>query len=277
MDISSEDLRRLQLAELSIAGEVAELCDRHNIPFVLLGGSALGARRHDGFIPWDDDIDMGMLRKDFDRFVEVAKAELPHRLYLQYWLHDPHMGAPFAKVRLNNTRVLEATSKDTGGHKGICIDIFPFDNVPKGFAQYPWKLLLKFWKRVVRRKGGYTFTDLPASVYVADIPVRIVARLVSKESAKRRLHRLMTRYNNSPAERVLAVGGAYDFAKDMLKSSWLSARTSRRFEDRTLPCPADIDGYLAHMYGDFMSLPPVEQRHNKHAILDLNFDLGSGS
>jgi len=277
MEISSEDLRRLQLAELSIAGEVAELCDRHNIPFVLLGGSALGARRHDGFIPWDDDIDMGMLRKDFDRFIEIARAELPDRLYLQYWLHDPHMGAPFAKVRLNNTRVIEATSKDTGGHKGICIDIFPFDNVPNGFVQYPWKLLLKFWKRVVRRKGGYTFKGLPASVYVADIPVRLVARLISKERAKRSLHRLMTRYNDGPAEKVLAVGGAYDFAKDMLKSSWLSVRSPRRFEDRTLPCPADIDGYLAHMYGDFMSLPPVQQRRNKHAILDLNFDLGSGS
>jgi lipopolysaccharide cholinephosphotransferase len=273
MQISNEDLRRLQLTELNIAGEITDLCDKHDIGYVLLGGSALGARRHEGFIPWDDDMDMGMLRKDFDRFVEIARKELPDSLYLQYWLDDPHMGAPFAKVRLNNTRVLEATSKDTGGHKGISVDIFPFENVPDGFVEYPWKLQLKFWKRVVRRKGGYADRKLPTLHYLADLPVRVVARLISKASAKRKLHRLMTRYNESPADRVLAVGGAYDFRKDMLKRSWLSSRAPRRFEDRVLACPADLEAYLTHMYGDFMSLPPVEERHNKHTIVDLQFDV----
>lgn len=277
MRMSDENLRRLQLTQLQIAVEVTDLCDKHGISYVLLGGSALGARRHAGFIPWDDDMDMGMLRRDFDRFVEIARKELPDYLYLQHWLDDPHMGAPFAKVRRNNTRVVEATSKDTGGHKGISIDIFPFDNVPAGIAEYPWKLQLKLWKRVLRHKCGYTIRELPILLKLADLPTRIVSRLVSKASAKRRMHRLMIRFSGRETERVLAVGGAYDFRRDMLKRKWLSDRTAHAFEDREFYCPAELDAYLRHMYGDFMSLPPIEDRTNKHTIVDLQFASADGS
>lgn len=274
LDLPAEQLRKLQLTELRIAVEVTSLCDRHGIGYALLGGSALGARRHHGFIPWDDDMDLGMLREDFDRFVEIARTELPDHLYLQHWFDDAHMGAPFAKVRLNNTRVVEDSSKGTGGHKGISIDIFPFDNVPDGFAEYPWKLQLKFWKRLLRHQTGYTMRQLPMLFYLADLPMRVVSRLVSKQAAKRRMHRLMTRYRDERTARVLAVGGAYDFNKDMLQRDWLVNVTRRRFEDRSFFCPAEIDAYLAHMYGDFMSLPPLESRRSRHSITDLQFDLG---
>jgi lipopolysaccharide cholinephosphotransferase len=214
-----------------------------------------------------------MLRADFDRFLEVAKAQLPTHLYVQHWLDDPHMGAPFAKVRLNNTRMLEETSKDTGGHKGISIDIFPFDNVPSGFREYPWKLRLLFWKRLLRHKTGYTIRRLSFGPYMVDLPIRAAARLISMAAAKRRFQRLITRFKGRPSRRVLAVGGAYDFTRDMLEASWLSDLTRRQFEGRDFLTPTAIDDYLTHMYGDFMTLPPVEQRHNKHTIVDLQFDV----
>ncbi len=267
-----DDLRRLQLVQLQIAVEVTDLCDRHQVRYALLGGSALGARRHRGFIPWDDDMDMGMLRDDFERFLDVAQTELPDTLYVQYWRDDPHMGAAFAKVRRNNTVMLEEASKDTGGHKGISIDIFPFDNVPDGIAEYPWKLELKFWKRLLRHQTGYTIKKLPLPLYVADLPARVAARMLSAARAKRRMHQVMTRFRHRPSDRVLAVGGAYDFKKDMLKVTWLSDVTRQPFEDRHLYCPTEIDDYLAHMYGDFMTLPPVEQRTSKHRIRALEFE-----
>lgn len=274
MQLSRDDLRRLQLAELQIALDVKELCEKHGIRYALLGGSALGARRHRGFIPWDDDVDMGMLREDFDRFVEVARRELPDDLYLQYWLDDPHMGAPFAKVRRNNTLMLELSSTNTGGHKGISIDIFPFDNVADGFGQHLWKLQLKFFKRVVRHQTGYTMNELPLRLYLVDLPVRIISRLLPRERAKRKLHRLMTRFRDLQTDNVIAVGGAYDFRKDTLKRTWLSDLAPCEFEGRHFLCPADLDGYLAHMYRDFMSYPPVEQRRTTHAILELRFEGG---
>ncbi len=268
----ADDLRRLQLAQLQIAVEVTDLCDRHRIGYALLGGSALGARRHRGFIPWDDDMDMGMLREDFERFLQIARTELSKSLYVQYWLDDPHMGAPFAKVRRNNTVMVEEASKETGGHKGISIDIFPFDNVPDDIAEYPWKLELKFWKRLLRHQTGYTIRRLSLPLYVADLPTRIAARIFTPGQAKRRMHKVMTRFRHRPADRVLAVGGAYDFKKDMLKVTWLSDVTRQSFEDREFYCPTAIDDYLAHMYGDFMALPPVEERNSKHRIRLLEFD-----
>lgn len=269
--ISQDRLRRLQLIQLKIAVEVTDLCDRHGIRYVLLGGSALGARRHAGFIPWDDDMDMGMLRRDFDHFIAVGRRELPAHLYVQYWLDDPHMGASFAKVRLNDTCILEATSSETGGHKGISIDIFPFDNVPAGPLAIIWKFRLKFWKRLLRHKSGYTIRKLPMAARVVDFPVRAFTPLISLHAAKRRMHRLMTRYSGRSAQRVLAVGGAYDFHKDMLARRWLTDRKRLPFENCLLYCPEDIDAYLAHMYGDFMKLPPEQERRNKHHILELNF------
>lgn len=271
-DQEADQLRRLQLVQLQIAVDVTDLCDRHQIRYALLGGSALGARRHRGFIPWDDDMDMGMLRDDFERFLAIARTELSDSLYVQYWLDDPHMGAPFAKVRRNNTVMLEEASKDTGGHKGISIDIFPFDNVPDGVAEYPWQAELKFWKRLLRHQTGYTIRKLAWPLLIADLPARLAARLISPASAKRRMHQAMTRFRHRPSDRVLAVGGAYDFTKDMLKRAWLSDVTRQPFEDRDLYCPRAIDDYLAHMYGDFMSLPPVEQRHAKHRIRQLEFE-----
>jgi lipopolysaccharide cholinephosphotransferase len=220
-------------------------------------------------------MDMGMLRDDFERFLEVARRELSESLYVQYWLDDPHMGATFAKVRRNNTVMLEEGSKDTGGHKGISIDIFPFDNVPDGLIAYPWKLELKFWKRLLRHQTGYTIKQLPFLLKLVDLPARLAARLVSPRRAKRRMHRVMTRFRHRPSDRVLAVGGAYDFKKDMLEVSWLSDVTRQPFEDRELFCPTAIDDYLAHMYGDFMALPPVEQRKAKHRIRQLTFDAES--
>jgi lipopolysaccharide cholinephosphotransferase len=270
-DNEADNLRRLQLAQLQIAVEVTDLCDRHHIRYALLGGSALGARRHRGFIPWDDDMDIGMLREDFDRFLDVARTELPASLYVQHWLDDPQMGAPFAKVRRNHTVMLEEASKDTGGHKGISIDIFPFDNVPDGPAEYPWKLELKFWKRLLRHQTGYTIRKLALPLYVADLPTRVGARIVSPALAKRRMHKVMTRFRHRRSDRVLAVGGAYDFKKDMLQVAWLSNVTRQAFEDRQFYCPTALDDYLAHMYGDFMALPPVEQRRSKHRIRLLDF------
>ncbi len=116
--ISQGERRRLQLAQLQIAAEVADLCDAHEINYALLAGSALGARRHRGFIPWDDDMDIGMVRDEYEKFIAVAKTELSRDLYVQDWREDPHMGAPFTKIRLNGTRMIEEVLQRHRGSQG---------------------------------------------------------------------------------------------------------------------------------------------------------------
>lgn len=273
MRLSDQDLRKLQLTQLGIAVEVTALCDAHQIPYVLLAGTALGARRHGGFIPWDDDMDLGLLRCDYDRLVGLAKAGgLPDRLHLQDWLDDPHMAAPYAKVRLNGTRMIEEWSQHTGGHKGIFIDIFPLDNMPDGGSEYRLHVLrLRYWIRLLHHQAGYTMNTQRGPLRLADLALRAIARTVPQARAKRRLQRLITRYDKRPTMRVAAVGGSYSLAKETLQRRWITQRTRCQFEDKSFFCSAASDEYLTHLYGDFMALPAEDQRHSKHGILELKF------
>jgi lipopolysaccharide cholinephosphotransferase len=270
ISISPEQLRQLQQAQLQIALEVTNLCAKHGLPYLLLAGTALGARRHGGFIPWDDDMDLGMLRPHYDAFLEIAKREIGPDLYVQNWLDDPHMGAPFTKVRRNDSTMVEAWSKDTGGHKGIFIDVFPLDNVPDGpVARVLHKFQLALLKRLLRHNSGYTITPLSGIRGVFDAMVRFASRHISQSAAKRSLDRTMRRYSDRSTRQVVAVAGCYGYAKESLLREWAEKLTNRPFEGHDLLAPVQIDAYLEHLYGDFMKLPPEEQRGNKHSVIKL--------
>lgn len=273
MTMSPQDRRRLQLAQLGIAEAIADLCDRHGISFFLLGGSALGARRHAGFIPWDDDLDMAMLRPHYERFLRIAQHELPNSLYVQDWLRDPHMGVPFTKVRLNHTRLIEQSSQSTGGHKGIAVDVFPLDNAPDGNMQYQQlRFEVMFWRRVLRYQLNYNVRPLKGLLGIADVMVRAASRLCSIGATKRRLHKIMTRFCDVATSRVTVMGSSYSFPKHTLNREWATILEPRQFEERKFPCCGALDEYLGRLYGDFMALPPMEERGIKHTIVELKFD-----
>ena len=255
ISISEGDRRKLQLAQLRIATQVASLCDAHRIHYVLLAGSALGARRHQGFIPWDDDMDIGMLRDDYEKFLAVAKSEASPELYVQDWREDPHMGAPFTKVRLNNTRMVEEYSRATGGHKGIFVDIFPLDDVPDSPAEKMWRLQLEFWKRLLRHKIGYSLRKQRGLRRAGDVMLGAIAPFIPATYAKRRLHSLMTKFRDRRSTRVVAVGGSYSFEKETLRKEWTTTLVRMPFEDRSFWCFQAIDEYVTHLYGDFMEFP----------------------
>jgi lipopolysaccharide cholinephosphotransferase len=104
---------------------------------------------------------------------------------------------------------------------------------------------------------------------ILDAVLRIASRPVPKALGKHRLHGAMTRFADRPGRGVVAVGGCYGYAKETLQRTWASDLAPRRFEDRDFLCSARIDEYLAHLYGDFMTFPPVEKRVNKHPVVEL--------
>ena len=131
MNYSKEELTRLQNALYVTLGEVDRICRKHGIRYFVTGGTAIGAYFWQKILPWDDDVDVGMMRPDYERFAEVAQEELGDRFFLQTPETEPHTPFYFMKVRMNGSRFSESTFRHIKMHQGIYVDIFPFDKIPK--------------------------------------------------------------------------------------------------------------------------------------------------
>ena len=136
-----EMLREAQLKMLSILEAIDKVCKAHDIGYWIEGGTLLGAMRHGGFIPWDDDVDISMLRCDYERFIEVAAKELPRHLFLQTRKSDPSFHHRECKVRDLNSFIADG-GDDTGAdyQKGLFVDIFPYDEGPSKFHKQMGKV-----------------------------------------------------------------------------------------------------------------------------------------
>lgn len=134
-----ELLRKVQIEQLELAKEIKRVCEILNIPYFLDAGTLLGAIRHEGFIPWDDDLDMGMLRSAYDKFLKEAPAVLGEEYFLQTWHSDLNYGLPFAKLRKNNTVYKEEAAQNSGAHCGFYVDIFPYDVYPEDERKQQWQ------------------------------------------------------------------------------------------------------------------------------------------
>ena len=151
-----ELLRKVQMVQLEIAKEIRRVCEENDIRYFLADGSFLGAVRHGGFIPWDDDMDMGMLRSDYEKFCRIAPQKLKPEYCLQTWYTEPNYGLPFGKVVKRNTVYMENKKSARLKENGFYVDIFPFDNVPEDeFQRKELAAHLLSIYRVKLMKSGY--------------------------------------------------------------------------------------------------------------------------
>jgi len=127
---TKQELFLLQTELYDILKEIIRICQKHNIPYFAIGGTAIGALYDQAILPWDDDIDIGMTRDNYNRFLEIAPKELNSNYFLSWQGTDPHTPYYFAKVKKNNTLFVEKLFKNVPMHQGIFVDIFPFDRIP---------------------------------------------------------------------------------------------------------------------------------------------------
>ncbi len=255
--MDSATLRKLQLVELEILEQIDKICTDNGIPYFLDSGTALGAVRHGGFIPWDDDVDIGMMREDYERFLSVAEKELDSQYCIQTRENEPNYGKYNAKIRKRNTFFPETRSENMK-ERGIFIDVYPFDftdsdikkanrHINKARKMF---LLLRFIQ-----------SDSKKQPTVKKI-LRKAARLIYPEKQlERRYLSLCRKYANKNTSNITCF--SYRMARDKnLIFAFDEMVPSHRisFEGKELLIMNNPDYYLKTMYNDYMTLPPEEKR-----------------
>ena len=244
-------LRRQQLVMLEMVKELDRICRKHDIPYFLYGGTLLGAIRHDGFIPWDDDLDVGLMRKDFQRLMKVLPDELPPHIILQTNRTDKNYFYFFAKLRDTRSLLDEGEYDRSFEYRGIFIDIFPFDKL-----QLPLqRLKLQSYAYTLYRNGK------------------------GSEGALRKI-RALTWFNRNisfPVLRAISklTGGktlTYDFGIPfhiVYDEKDIFPLTTHAFEGIELSVPGNSDHMLRSQFGDYMTLPNLD--HVEHHVVKLEF------
>ena len=263
-------LQRLKQKEIEVLKAVHSICQKYNLNYFLVGGTLIGAVRHQGFIPWDDDIDIAMMRKDYDHFQEIAQKELGDKYFLQTWQTDRWHG-PFMKIRVNGTLFQDAdTPANAKYHKGVFIDIFPLDNVLK-----PDGMEFKVRAKIVRLLNLLLYRKCGAGLHVKSrVKYRMgvaLSRLFPKSFMIRLRHKLMTRDNTIDTAYVTSFGSGYHAQKQLFRRDVYLPATELEFEKEKFSVPGRYDLVLRQIFGDYMKLPPEEERIPKHGLQKYDF------
>ena len=265
--LDSESLKRLKEFELELLKTFISTCETLGLKYYVMGGTLLGAVRHKGFIPWDDDIDVAMPRKDDEIWIEKAPKLISEGQFIQTHITDPHYPANFAKLRNSNTTFIESTLSNLDINHGIYIDIFPLD-------YYPEKNSFSFKLKQLR------YTCKIAQLFNVDAidyskGKKIIRKIISLSVAGSPYDAVVKRdelYKSSKSGSLLAnFSGAWG-DKEIVPADWYGEGVTLLFEGLEVSAPKEYKKWLQQVYGDYMQLPPEEKRvtHHYTEVIDLD-------
>lgn len=259
-----EALQKLHSEELEILKVIAEVCEANKITWFLDSGTALGAARHKGFIPWDDDIDIGMMRQDYDRFVHHAHKWLPSGYSLHTFENTAGQSALFAKVCRDNTLFETKETSEAGCEQSIFVDVFAYDALASDASQRRKQLAnAHLWQYIsyLYHSGDIVVPHKSMLGLVERLACRVMHRvlnlLVDRSDILVRFNRSIMREGEGVSEEytILSWAGMDPCPRDMLIPCGRAT-----FCDMEFPVPRRLDSYLENMYGDWRKLPAPEER-----------------
>ncbi len=274
-----EELTQLHQVLYEILEEIVRICDKHNIPYFVIGGTAIGALYDKAILPWDDDIDIGMKREDYNKFLQIASQELREPYFLS-WIHtDPHSPYYFAKVKKNNTLFVEEMFKDVPMHQGIFVDIFPFDRIPNNKLlrkiQYEAVNFLKcclmgkevwLWKHF----GKCQISNPTNRGAVACLLNRIVDMTLSKKTIYRLMVIMQSCFNSW---KTLYYNNVITTTDHVLETS-LNHLQPIKFGPLYLKAPDGLENFLRYNYPTLHRYTEEEQdKINNHYPAVLSFNI----
>lgn len=272
--MEKEKLQEIHSIQLNMALETKRICENNNINYIIIAGTLLGAVRHKGFIPWDEDIDIGMLRPDYDKFIQLAKNELNNDYFLQTWDTDFDYAYPFAKIRKKGTILIESVTASININHGIFIDIFPFDNIPNCIIKQKYQNIITYvLKRLILAKKNYKVWNSGINIKFFLYKIfKIIAKPLKYEKLIKILVNFMTKYNSTCTKKVVLFGGSYGYKKESIDRNLITDTIKISFENNFFLCPRNYDSYLKQFYGDYMKLPPFYKRYNRHGVVDIKIN-----
>lgn len=245
-----QTLRTCQLKQLHILEEIDAICRRHDIEYWLDGGTLLGAVRHGGFIPWDDDIDIAMRKEDMHRFCEIAHQELSDDLFLQTPENEPDVKEQIVKVRDLNSFYVEPSDNFSASYqKGLYVDIFPMEKYPTISRTLAKSLTLgvsKSWS-ILRKSHYYSLRSFAEFFWFSAkyALCRLIWAIICKIKPKD------TYMSN------IILNNGYGI---MHRQDSIFPLKEIQFEGKTFLGPNNLDAYLKDLYKNYMEIPPVEKR-----------------
>ena len=268
--ISHNTICRLRGVLLEILDEFVRICEENNFIYFMIAGTLLGAVRHKGFIPWDDDIDIAMPRKDYEKFLDYFEKNDNSNYYLlseRSPVCTLYHYKPYAKICKKGT-VFAEEYRDSNTYCGIFIDIFPFDN-----CLYPLLFFHKYLIHIAWRLYRLrTFYDKPKKKIKRYLNDKILCRYLPLKWAKLFLRNAYTLFNNYKTKYISSFAGIYGYKRETHKYNTIYPLQKILFEHKLYYAPCNCDLYLRKMYGNYLELPPIEMQKSHHFPKYIIFD-----
>lgn len=267
--------KKIWAVELDLMDQLLRVCKKYNIKVIAFAGTILGAVRHKGFIPWDDDMDVALLREDYEKLLKVAPYEFKEPYFFQTAETDPAYFIGYARLRNSQTTGVVEVNKASNYNCGIYIDIFVLDGYSENKTlfnkNYRKKLICdKILNKYNVNQPHKNSTNKIASLFIH----HTVCRVIPYDNMKKKYHSYLIKFNEK-TERVSIVTQSLKFIKKYwcMKSDFKYI-INVPFENLIIPIPANYDEVLKHMYGNYMKYPPVEERGLWHeGMLTFNPDI----
>lgn len=275
-DLSEEERISLRECLLSMYKDIAKVCKKYNLTVMLGGGSALGAVRHQGFIPWDDDMDLMMSRRDYDKFIQIFEKELSEKYILSVPRYHGYSSALFMGVERKNT-VLKFPFSETNH---VSIDIFPIENMPDNYLFRKIKcgildmMRLLFFSIEIYRYGA-KFKKILSTKKTASIIfyLRYILGFILMPFGKNRLYNFFDRFASSSSGSLycsIPTGRKFSCGECLESNVFFPARKIL-FEGIEMSIPNKPHIYLSNLYGDYMKIPS-ESNRERHFYIEFNLD-----
>ena len=257
--------------ELQILKDIADVCEKHHLRYFLAYGTLLGAVRHQGFIPWDDDIDLLMPRKDYIKFHEAIQKEMGEKYTIESTITKEDYYSFSARLRLNGTTYPEEPLEYVDTHTGIFVDIMPRDDLKtdKGLMLH-LRGHVAFWMSALRAIAHGTkfsqekFRTLGKMLHPFSL-------LFYGELSRRIFEDLSMSKSQAGGDYMANLASFGNWKKSLVSKDVYGEGVKLQFEDATFWAPKDYDTVLRKSYGDYMCLPPLEQQVSAHHTADVNF------